>query len=186
MITLTPRGHVPWQLTFAIPILAVVLTIMAGGVIFAILGFEPLETLYEFFIKPLSQPYQFGNLLVKACPLIIIGTGLVFCYRANIWNIGAEGQLIFGALGAGLLALSFPEVTSKWFLLPMAMAAMLAGALWAFVPAVLKVRYNTNEILVSLMLTYVAGLFLDWLVRGPWRDPMSFGFPLTPSYGDGA
>ncbi len=186
MITLTPRGHVPWQLTFAIPILAVVLTIMAGGVIFAILGFEPLETLYEFFIKPLSQPYQFGNLLVKACPLIIIGTGLVFCYRANIWNIGAEGQLIFGALGAGLLALSFPEVTSKWFLLPMAMAAMLAGALWAFVPAVLKVRYNTNEILVSLMLTYVAGFFLDWLVRGPWRDPMSFGFPLTPSYGDGA
>ncbi len=186
MITLTPRGHVPWQLTYTIPILAVVLTIMAGGVIFALLGFQPLGTLYEFFIKPLSQPYQFGNLLVKACPLIIIGTGLVFCYRANIWNIGAEGQLIFGALGAGLLALSFPDVTSKWFLVPMAMAAIIAGALWAFVPAVLKVRFNTNEMLVSLMLTYVAGLFLDWLVRGPWRDPMSFGFPLTPSYGDGA
>mgnify|MGYP007077530951 CR=1 FL=1 len=101
MITLTPRGHVPWQLTFAIPILAVVLTIMAGGVIFAILGFEPLETLYEFFIKPLSQPYQFGNLLVKACPLIIIGTGLAAngdgrdagrCIM-GVCASGAEGQV---------------------------------------------------------------------------------------------
>ena len=186
MITLTPRPFVPWQFVLAVPFLAVALTVIIGAVIFALLGFDPGLTLYEFFIKPLSQPYQFGNLLVKACPLIIIGTGLVFCYRANVWNIGAEGQLIFGAIGAGLFALNFPDVTSKWFLLPMAVAAMAAGALWAFLPAFLKVKMRTNEILVSLMLTYVAGLFLDWLVRGPWRDPMSFGFPLTPAYGDGA
>lgn len=186
MITLVPRSYVPWQLVVAVPFFAVGLTVIVGALIFWLLGFDPVLTLYEFFIKPLSQPYQFGNLLVKATPLIIIGTGLVFCYRANVWNIGAEGQLIFGAIGAGALALSFPDVTSKWFLLPMALAAMGAGALWAFIPAFLKVRMKTNEILVSLMLAYVAGLFLDWLVRGPWRDPMSFGFPLTPAYSDGA
>ena len=186
MIRLVPRSYVPWQLTIAVPVGAIALTVMIGAIIFGLLGFAPMHTLYEFFIKPLSQPYQFGNLLVKACPLIIIGTGLVFCYRANVWNIGAEGQLIFGAVGAGAIALSFPDITSKWFLLVMAIAAMGAGALWALIPALLKVRLKTNEILVSLMLTYVAGLYLDWLVRGPWRDPMSFGFPLTPAYGDGA
>ena len=83
----------------------------------------------SFFIAPLSRPDQFGNLLVKACPLIIIGTGLVFCYRANIWNIGAEGQLIAGAVGAGGLALSFPDTTSVFLLPGMAVCAILSGAL---------------------------------------------------------
>ncbi len=184
MFVLEPRASVPLSLTLLVPVIAIVLTLIIGGLIFGFLGYNPIEALYEFFVAPLSRPDQIGNLLVKACPLIIIGTGLVFCYRANVWNIGAEGQLILGAMGAGWLALSFPEVQSPFFLAVMAGAAMLAGGLWGAIPALLKVRFRTNEILVSLMLTYVAALFLDWIVRGPWRDPMSFGFPLTKTYPD--
>ena len=184
MIFLQPRTFVPVYVTLLVPLISVLATLIAGGLIFAALGYAPLPALYEFFIAPLSRPDQFGNLLVKACPLIIIGTGLVFCYRANIWNIGAEGQLIAGAVGAGGLALSFPDTTSVFLLPGMAVCAILSGALWAAIPALCKVRFRTNEILVSLMLTYVAALLIDWIVRGPWRDPMSFGFPLTPYYPD--
>ena len=184
MVILQPRQAVPVYVTLAVPVVSVLVTLVAGGLIFALLGYAPLPALYEFFVAPLSRPDQFGNLLVKACPLIIIGTGLIFCYRANIWNIGAEGQLIAGAVGAGGLALSFPDTTSVFLLPGMALAAMACGAAWAAIPAVCKVRFRTNEILVSLMLTYVAALLIDWIVRGPWRDPMSFGFPLTPYYPD--
>ena len=116
MIFLQPRTFVPVYVTLLVPLISVLATLIAGGLIFAALGYAPLPALYEFFIAPLSRPDQFGNLLVKACPLIIIGTGLVFCYRANIWNIGAEGQLIAGAVGAGGLALSFPDTTSVFLL----------------------------------------------------------------------
>ena len=186
MITLEKRTSVPQWLRYATPLLAIGVTILLGGVIFAVLGYDALKALSVFFFSPLSRADQIADLFVKACPLIIIGTGLVFCYRANIWNIGAEGQLVLGALGAGWVALSFPDATSYSILILMALAAMAAGALWALIPAFLRVRFSTNEILVSLMLTYVASLLIDWLVRGPWRDPMSFGFPLTPLYADAA
>ena len=184
MIYLEKRATVPAWLRYATPFLAIGITVIIGGLIFALLGYDAAKALSVFFLSPISRPDQIADLFVKACPLIIIGTGLVFCYRANIWNIGAEGQLVLGALGAGWVALSFPDATSYGLLILMAVAAMAAGALWALVPAILKVRFSTNEILTSLMLTYVASLLIDWLVRGPWRDPMSFGFPLTPLYPD--
>ena len=186
MIYLEKRTDVPTWVRFATPLMAIAITIILGGIIFAMLGYDALTALSVFFLSPLSRADQIADLFVKACPLIIIGTGLVFCYRANIWNIGAEGQLVLGALGAGWVALSFPDTSSPFILIVMALAAMAAGALWAFIPAILRVRFSTNEILVSLMLTYVASLLIDWLVRGPWRDPMSFGFPLTPLYADAA
>ena len=186
MMRLTPRPYVSPHQLLLVPVLSVLLSIILGGLIFAALGYNALEALYQFFVAPLSRPDQIGNLFVKACPLIIIGTGLVFCYRANIWNIGAEGQLIFGALGAGWVALYLPESWHFMMLPLMILGGMIAGASLAAVPAFLKTRFRTNEILVSLMLTYVAGLVIDWLVRGPWRDPMSFGFPLTPYYPDAA
>ena len=186
MISLKPRSDVSSKQIFFMPVLSILLSIVLGGMIFAALGYDAFEALYQFFIAPLSRPDQIGNLFVKACPLIIIGTGLVFCYRANIWNIGAEGQLIFGALGAGWVALYMPETSAFLMLVLMMLTSMMAGALLAAVPAFLKTRFQTNEILVSLMLTYVAALVIDWLVRGPWRDPMSFGFPLTPYYPDAA
>ena len=186
MITLTPRKTIPLRLTLLTPVVAIALTLVIGAIIFATLGYHPGEALYQFFVAPVSRPDQIADLFVKACPLIIIASGLVFAYRANVWNIGAEGQMILGAMFAGWVALTLPDL-SVWLMMP-AMIAMglLGGFLWAFMPAILKVRFNTNEILVSLMLTYVAAMLIDWTVRGPWRDPMSFGFPLTPTFSDAA
>ncbi|MDC1383454.1 ABC transporter permease [Candidatus Puniceispirillum sp.] len=186
MISMTPRKHIPLSRTLLTPVVSIVLTVIIGAMIFGLLDYNPLSALYEFFVAPISRPDQIGDLFVKACPLIITATGLVFCYRANIWNIGAEGQLIFGAIFSGGVALAFPDWPALILMPSMVLAGMIGGIFWAMIPALLKVRFNTNEILVSLMLTYVAALSIDWLVRGPWRDPMSFGFPLTKMYSDAA
>ena len=184
MFYLTPRKEIPLGFRIAIPAISIVLTIIFGFFIFSALDYDPSKALYHFFLSPLSRVDKIADLFVKACPLMIIGTGLVLCFRANIWNIGAEGQLIMGAVFAGALALSLPNTQSIWLLPFMAILGFLGGALWALIPALLKINLRTNEILVTLMLTYVAGLFLDWLVRGPWRSPTSFGFPLTDYYPD--
>ena len=182
MISMTPRKDISIQRTAITLLVSILLTLCVGATIFAMLGYDPIVSLYQFFISPLSRPDQLADLFVKACPLIITATGLVFCYRANVWNIGAEGQIVMGAVCAGGVAL-FASALADIFLMPlMIFAAIVGGSAWALIPGILKVRFNTNEILVSLMLTYVAALFIDWLVRGPWRDPQSFGFPLTKSY----
>ena len=134
MIHLNPRQNVSPNHLLLVPVLSVLLSIGLGGMIFAALGYNALEALYQFFVAPLLRADQIGNLFVKACPLIIIGTGLVFCYRANIWNIGAEGQLIFGALGAGWIALYLPESWHFMMLPLMILGGMIGGALLAAVP----------------------------------------------------
>ena len=184
MFYLTPRKETPLIFKVSVPIASIIFTIFFGIIIFSVLGYDSGKALYHFFISPLSRIDRIADLFVKACPLMIIGAGLVLCFRANIWNIGAEGQLIMGAVFAGGIALSFSESESIWLLPGMAIFSFIGGGLWAFLPAILKIRLRTNEILVSLMLTYVASLFLDWLVRGPWRSPNSFGFPLTNYYPD--
>ena len=184
MIKLIPRTNAsPW-LTLVSTVLALVATVLTGALIFTMLGYDAGQSLYQFFISPLSRLDRISDLVVKACPLIIIALGLVFCYRANIWNIGAEGQFILGALAAGAYALSNPLSTSQMLLPMMMLVGMLAGAVWALIAAFGKVFFKTNEILVTLMLSYVAALFIDLMVRGPLRDPMAFGFPLTPMYPD--
>ena len=186
MISMTPRKDISLQRTLLTPLVSILMTLCVGATIFAVLGYDPLASLYQFFIAPLSRPDQVADLFVKACPLIITATGLVFCYRANVWNIGAEGQIVMGAVCAGGVALFVPALPDILLMPAMILAAMVGGMAWALIPGILKVRFNTNEILVSLMLTYVAALFIDWLVRGPWRDPQSFGFPLTKSYDEAA
>ena len=185
MITLSPRNNPsPWLVIIS-PAIAIAATILIGALIFSATGYNAAESLYQFFISPLSRFDRVTELVVKACPLIIIGIGLTFCYRANIWNIGAEGQFIIGALAAGAFALQFPGATSPLLLLAMAIVAMIVAAIWAGIAAFCKTAFNANEILTTLMLSYVAALFLDVMVRGPLRDPAAFGFPLTPLYPDG-
>ena len=186
MISMTPRNNISLQRTLLTPLVSILITLCVGVTIFAVLGYDPTASLYQFFIAPLSRPDQVADLFVKACPLIITATGLVFCYRANVWNIGAEGQIVMGAVCAGGVALFVPALPDILLMPAMILAAVIGGIAWALIVGILKVRFNTNEILVSLMLTYVAALFIDWLVRGPWRDPQSFGFPLTKSYDEAA
>ena len=150
---------------------------LTGLAVFSIYTDDSLRALYVYFISPVTTSYGREELLVKAAPLMMIGVGLAICFRANAWNIGAEGQLAIGGLTGGATALALGGWESD-LVLPLVLAAGAAGgAAWALIPAVLKVRFNASEILTSLMLVYVAQLLLDFMVRGPLRDPDGFNFP---------
>lgn len=181
---LEARGAVSAPMLYFTPVLAVVLTLIAGVILFAILGFDPLQALYVYFVKPVTTLYGLSELLVKATPLALIATGLSLGFRANVWNIGAEGQLTVGAICGGGVALWFHDVESFLIMPAMLIAAMLGGMLWAGIPAWLRTRFNANEILTSLMLTYVGTLLLSVLVHGPWRDPQGMNFPESRMFGD--
>jgi ABC-type uncharacterized transport system permease subunit len=163
----------------AAPVVAAILTLLAGSVLFAVLGYDPLAALAAFFIAPLSSVNGLSEWLLKASPLILIACGLAVGFRANVWNIGAEGQLIIGAVAACGVGLFYPNPESPLLLPLMFVAGAGAGMAWAAIPAFLRARMNTNEILVTLMLTYIATLLLSWLVHGPWRDPAGFNYPQT-------
>ena len=159
------------------PFLALTLTLIAGAIMFALLGKNPVTGLYFYFIDPLRETWSLHELTIKAGPLILIAAGLCVCYRSNNWNIGAEGQFIVGAIFGSAIPILLPGFQNFATLPAMFVMGMLGGALYAAIPAFLKARFGANEILTSLMLVYVAQLFLDWLVRGIWRNPQGFSFP---------
>ncbi|NMG05234.1 ABC transporter permease [Azoarcus taiwanensis] len=165
------------------PLFEVVVMLLAGLVIFSALGKDPIQGFRLFFFNPVRNLYGVSELLLKAAPLMLCAVGLAIGFRANVWNIGAEGQFIFGAIGASGVALYFKGSGGPLLLPAMLCAGALAGAAWAAIPALLRTRFNANEILVTLMLVYVAQLYVSWLVFGPWRDPMGFGFPQTEMFG---
>ncbi|HEV7437885.1 ABC transporter permease [Rhizobium halophilum] len=181
-IELQKRAQPSPLFSFVSPLLALVLTLFFGGIMFWMLGKQPVDALYSFFVEPLLEVWSLHELAVKAAPLILIGVGLSICYRSNNWNIGAEGQFTIGAITGSILPVLYPEWHSLMILPLMLVMGMIGGALYAGIPALLKTRFNTNEILTSLMLVYIAQLYLDWLVRGPWRDPQGYNFPQTKSF----
>ena len=166
------------------PLIAAALMLFSGLIIFSLLGKDPIMAFHAFFIKPVNDLYGFGELLIKAAPLMLIGAGLAVGFRASIWNIGAEGQLAIGALFGGYIAIIFND-NGGFFVLPlMIMAGALGGILWASIPAFLRTVFNANEILVSLMLNYVAFLLLGLMVHGPLKDPNGYGFPQSVLFSD--
>ncbi len=161
------------------PLIAIALTVIAGGIIFAASGLDPLRALFIYFVEPVTTLWSIEELVVKTAPLVLIGVGLAVCFRANLWNIGAEGQLTAGAIAGAAVPILAPEWDSFLVLPAMLLLGVLGGMAWAAVPALLRNRFGANEILTSLMLVYVAQLLLDWLVRGPWRDPAGYNFPVS-------
>jgi simple sugar transport system permease protein len=181
-IELERRPNASKLYTFLSPVIALVLTLVTGGVLFATLGYDPFNALYLYFIDPLTEEWSLHELAIKAGPLIMIGAGLSVCYRAGNWNIGAEGQFAFGAIFGSFLPVVFYTWQSPLELPLMLILGIVGGALYAAIPALLKTRFNTNEILTSLMLAYIAQFLLDWLVRGPWRNPEGQNFPETRTF----
>jgi len=182
-LVLERRADTPLLLKLGSPLLAVALTLVSAIVIFAALGKDPWIALQVYFILPLSDFWGIQEVAVKATPLVLIAVGLAICYRSNNWNIGAEGQFLVGAMAGGWLALATHGAPNgPWVLPAMLAAGAIGGALFALIPALLKTRFGANEILTSLMLVYVAELLLDWLVRGPWRDPQGFNMPVTVTF----
>ena len=181
------RGEASPRMRVLSPLIAVALTIIGGLAVFALLGKNPLFAFTVFFINPVHDLYGVSELLLKATPLMLIGVGLAVGYRANVWNIGAEGQFILGAVFASGVALQLPDSANRWWALPlMALAGAIGGGLWAAIPAFLRTRFRTSEILVSLMLVYIAQFLASWLVYGPWKDPQGFNFPQTRLFADAA
>lgn len=175
-VELEKRGEVSRLFGLLSPVLALLLTLVAGGIMFLLLGKDPLGSLYALLVEPLFDPWSLNELAKKAAPLILIAVGLSVCYRSNNWNIGAEGQYSVGAIVGSVIPVYFYDWQSPLVLPLMLVMGALGGALFATIPALLKTHFNTNEILTSLMLTYIAQLFLDWLTRGPWRNPDGHGF----------
>lgn len=176
-IRLEPRGQASKTMVYVTPLLAVALTLLSGFILFLAMGFDPLKALYSFFVAPVTSVRGVGELVVKATPLVLCAVGLAIGFRANVWNIGAEGQLTLGAITGGGLALAFYGEGGWWLLPMMVIGGAIGGAVWAAVPAFLRLRFNASEILTSLMLNYVALLLLNYLVHGPFRDPDGFAFP---------
>src|ERR1700728_5118986 len=165
------------------PLIAIGMTIVTMVILFAILGKNPLLALWVYFIDPLTDSYSLQEITVKATPLVMIGIGLALCYLANVWNIGAEGQFLVGAVAGSWLAVKTQGTDAGYWVLPAMLAlGAAAGALYALIPAICKTRFGASEILTSLMLVYIADLFLDYLVRGPWREPNGFNFPTTAEF----
>ena len=184
MIRLEPRGQHSKTMLYLAPILAIGLTLVFGLTVFAIMGKNPVVALYTFFVMPLTSVQGLSELLVKATPLVLIAIGLAMGFRANVWNIGAEGQLTLGAICGGGVAIYFYDSSSIFLLPGMIITGVLGGMAWAAIPAWLRTHFNANEILTSLMLTYVAVLLLSFLVLGPWRDPGGYNFPETRLFSD--
>ena len=167
---------------YASPLLALMITVVIGTAMFAALGKDPVSGLQVFFWEPLRSGYALGELMVKATPLLLIALGLAVCFRSNVWNIGAEGQYVLGAIAASGVALMADKTSSSWVVVPIVFAGVLGGMFWAAITAWLRDRFNANEILVSLMLVYVAVQVLSFMVAGPWKDPNGYNFPQTKSF----
>lgn len=177
---LRPQDSKFWRL--ASPLLALVITVVLGIGLFVLLGKDPVRGLQMFFWEPLKSAYALGELMVKATPLLVIALGLAVCYRSNVWNIGAEGQFVIGAVAASGVALLADKESGRWFVLAVLMAGVAGGMIWASITAWLKDKFHANEILVSLMLVYVADMVLGYLVYGPWKDPAGYNFPQTKNF----
>jgi len=188
MLRLETRPQPSKRMSLASPLLALALTVVIGVVLFSLLGKDPLRGLQMFFLEPVKSLYALSELSIKATPLILIALGLAVCFRANVWNIGAEGQFVIGALAAGWVAMQAGPDTAwtaslgRGIVVPILLAGVLGGMAWAGVVALLRDRFNASEILVSLMLVYVAVLVLSYLVYGPWKDPQGYNFPQSISF----
>jgi len=182
-LVLEKRAEQSRTIALVSPLIAIGLTIVTMVILFAILGKNPLLALWVYFIDPLTDGYSLQEIAVKATPLVMIAIGLSLCYLANVWNIGAEGQFLIGAVAGSWLAVKTNGTDAgPWVFPVMLLLGAIGGALYALIPAICKVKFGASEILTSLMLVYVADLFFDYLVRGPWRDPNGFNFPTTAEF----
>ncbi|NLN70832.1 MAG: ABC transporter permease [Chloroflexi bacterium] len=177
------RKSVSRKAIYIVPIASFVSALILGSILLLITGVNPITTYAAMIKGAFGSMHALSETLVKATPLMLTGLGVAIAFRMRFWNIGAEGQFVFGGIAGAGIALFFSEIIPSWLVLPMALVGgMLAGALWAGIPAALNAYLGINESLTTLMLNYVAVLFASYLYYGPWRDPLGFGFPGTARF----
>ena len=163
-------------------VLSVGLALVAAALIFLSFNVDPVEAYRRIFIGSFGSLYGFSETIVKAIPLMLCAVGLSVAFKARLWNIGAEGQLLMGAIGASWVALTFPDAPAYVVLPSMFGLGFVFGAVWGLVPGALAAKFGTQVAIVSLMMNYVAGRVLEYLVYGPWKGPGEWGFPYTTKF----
>ncbi len=171
---------------FTTPILSIFIALFVAGFLLLAAGVNPLQAYLEILQESLGSGYGLSETLVKATPLILAGLGVSIAFRMQIWNIGAEGQIYMGACGATWVALFSGIEQPAVLISAMFLAGALAGGLWAGVAGLLRTRWQVNEVIVTLLMNYIAILWVNYLIYGPWKDPAGFNFPLTAQFADGA
>lgn len=183
------RAHAPTRsMRIAVPILSILLGLITGGILLLATGENPIEVYRAMLNGALGDRYGLAETLVKQTPLLLTGLAVAIAFRMQLWNIGAEGQLYFGAIGAtGMALFILPADTSSWLMISgMVIAGLAGGAIWGAIPGFLRATTGASETITSLLLNYVAILFTDYLVHGPWRNPKGYGFPGTESFPESA
>ncbi|QGP91180.1 Branched-chain amino acid transport system / permease component [Neomoorella glycerini] len=186
LITWEKRLEPSRVMAVIVPVIAVILALGVGAIFLAVTGFNPLKVYQSMLYGVIGSKYGLSETVVKAIPLMLAGLGVSVAFRMLLWNIGAEGQFYMGAFGASFVALYFPHLPAYLMLPAMFIAGIVMGGLWAVLPALPKARWGVNEVITTLMLNYVAILWVDYLVYGPWKDPKGFNFPLTAPFSKAA
>lgn len=186
LIKLQPRGQHARAMAYLSPLLAGLLTLLTSGLFFYLQGHDPLYALKTMLYTPISDTYGLAEWCVKAAPILLCAIGLAVVFKAQVWNIGAEGQLLMGGLAASALAVNVTELSGVWILPAVLLCGIAGGALWALLAAWLKTRFNANEILTTIMLNYIALNLLIFAVHGPLKDPHGFNFPESALFGQSA
>lgn len=174
---LVRRERASLPVMIAAPFVALAIAALSNLVLYAAIGVNPLAVFKAMLIDPFTSYFSFSEILLKAGPLLLIAQGLAIGFRAKVFNIGAEGQFVLGAICASAIPVYMPQATGAWIWPTMLVFGMLGGLAWASITAFWRVRLNANEILVSLMLSFLALQLLNYLLLGPWKDPMGFNFP---------
>lgn len=181
-IRLVKREHESFTAGIAVTIVSILMALLVGGIFLKLSGFPAWDTYVQMFSGAFGSSYALSETMVKAIPLMLAGLGVSLAFRMKLWNIGAEGQLYMGAFAASGVALSMGQLNGVMLITLMLLAGFAAGAIWALIPGVLRAYWQVNETITTLMLNYVAIIWVDYLVYGPWKDPASLGFPLTPRF----
>lgn len=187
MIKITKREEISKGYALMVRLIAIVGALFFTGIFISILGYNPIKVFSEMFFGAIGTPMRIEETLNKAAPLIITSLGILVAFKMKFWNIGGEGQIIMGALGASYIALNYADTLPKpILLLLMILAAIILGGIWALIPALFKVKLGTNETIFTLMLNYVGIKIVQYLQFGPWKDPSATGFPKIPTFADNA
>ncbi len=187
MVYFEKRQQTPRYFKIVIPFVSLLIGFTLGGIAIAATGVNPLDVYVGLFTNAFGSWYAISETLVAATPLILITVGLILVFRMNVWNIGAYGQYIMGAIFSSYFALFASQGLSKPVMISvMVLASMIGGAIWATIPTLLKIFWEVNEVITTLLLNYIALYILKFLMYGPWKNPTSYGFPLSKTFPDTA
>ncbi|EYE89111.1 branched-chain amino acid ABC transporter permease [Fervidicella metallireducens AeB] len=186
MLRLVKRENIDKGTNIRIRLLFLFFSFIAISIFLLILNYNPIEVFRGMLSGAFNTSYRIKQTIITAIPLIITSIGISIAFKMKYWNIGGEGQILIGAFGAALIALNFPDMYKPLLLTVMFITAVILGGFWAVISGILKVYFNTNETIITLMLNYIALKFITYLQYGPWKDKKAMGFPKIPNFSDNA